>query len=167
LQTIQATSTSYCLTDRSVSIFTPLDTRNPMKITDQFYTCQMPGQGSSIWQLHCHLRIFRAHTNVHTVVISDMGFEIGWFNPVVIEKLVDQVVQEFHLDPANLVWLEHYASDERSLNDADFSQVAFEWQNGKATNPQWLSITSEVAQALTSKNLSLTTHLGDWICVIP
>lgn len=126
-----------------------------MKIVDQFYTCQMPGQVSGTWQLQCHLRIFRARTNVHTVLITDMGFELGWFNPFVIEKLVDQIVQVFQLAPARLVWLEHYASDDQALGAAAFSQVAFEWQNGKATNPQWLSIAPEVAQALISEDLQL------------
>ncbi|HEY9629332.1 MAG TPA: hypothetical protein V6C84_18675 [Coleofasciculaceae cyanobacterium] len=134
-----------------------------MKIIDQFYSCRMPGQipgrmpgqVSSTWELRCHLRIFRARTNVHTVLIADMGFELGWFNPYVIEKLVDQVVQEFDLNPAQLVWLEHYASGDRESKESTFSQVAFEWQNGKAANPQWLSIDPEVAQALTSEDLRL------------
>jgi hypothetical protein len=126
-----------------------------MKIVDQFYTCQMPGQVSATWQLQCHLRIFQARTNVHTVMITEMGFEIGWFNPFVIEKLVDKIVQEFHLNPAKLVWLEHYAPDYRELSIADFSQVVFEWQNGKATNPQWLPIAPEVARSLISEELQL------------
>jgi hypothetical protein len=113
----------------------------------------MPGQVSETWKLQCHLRIFRARTNVHTVMITDMGFEIGWFNPFIIEKLVNQIVQEFELDPTKLVWLEHYASDYRELSVADFSQVVFEWRHGKATNPQWLSIASEVAQALVTEDL--------------
>ncbi|MGA7938031.1 MAG: hypothetical protein WCA35_31065 [Kovacikia sp.] len=126
-----------------------------MKVIDQIYYCQMPGQVSGTWQLQCHLRIFRSHTNVHTVMITDMGFEIGWFNPSIIEKLVDQIVQEFQLDPAKLVWIEHYASDYRELSVADFSQVVFEWRKGKATNPQWLSIAPEVALALISEDLRL------------
>jgi hypothetical protein len=124
-----------------------------MKTIDQIYCCQMPGQVSETWQLQCHLRIFRARTNVHTVMITDMGFEIGWFNPFIIEKLVNQIVQEFELDPTKLVWLEHYASDYRELSVADFSQVVFEWRHGKATNPQWLSIAPEVAQALVTEDL--------------
>lgn len=128
-----------------------------MKIVDQFYTCKMPGQESCTWQLHCNLRIFQARTNVHTVMIADTGFEIGWFNPYVVERLVNQVVHEFQLDPAKLVWLEYYSSDDRTSTPT-FSQVAFEWQNGKATNPQWLSIAPEVAQALISEDLVLLTE---------
>jgi hypothetical protein len=86
-------------------------------------------------------------------MISDMGFEVGWFNPCVIEKMVDRIVQVFQLNPAQLIWLEHYAADDRKLSAAAFSQVAFQWQNGKATNPQWLTIDPEVAYALISEDL--------------
>ena len=126
-----------------------------MKTIDQFYTCQMSGEVSGTWQLQCRLRIFQARTNVNTVLITDTGFEIGWFNPFVVEKLVDQIVQEFHLNPAKLVWLEHYGSDDRELGAAGFSQVVFEWQNGKAMKPQWLSIAPDVAQALIGEDLRL------------
>lgn len=126
-----------------------------MKIIDQYYTCKMPGLEGSAWQLQCHLRIFQSHTNVHTVMISDMGFEIGWFNPLVVENLVNQIVQEFRLNAAKLVWLEHYAADYRELTDTAFSQVAFEWRYGKAHNPQWLTIAPEVAQALVSDKFQL------------
>lgn len=115
----------------------------------------MPSQVFGTWQLQCYLRIFQARTKVNTVVISDMGFELGWFNPSVIERLVNQIVQEFNLDPSKLVWLEHYSSDYRELSVADFSQVAFEWQNGKATNPQWISIEPSVAQALIAESSQL------------
>lgn len=86
-------------------------------------------------------------------MITDMGFELGWFNPFIIEKLVDQIVQEFHLDPAKLFWIEHYSSDYRELNAADFSQVTVEWRNGKAVNPKWTSITPEAVQTLISEDL--------------
>lgn len=130
-----------------------------MKIVDQYYTFKMPVQASNSWQLQCRLRIFQSHTNVHTVMITDTGFEIGWFLPSVLEKLVDHIVKEFRLDPAQLIWLEHYTSGYRELSTADFSQVAFEWQNGKATNPQWLDIANEVAQALIGEDMQLRLAL--------
>jgi hypothetical protein len=33
-----------------------------MKIVDQIYHCQMPGQVFGVWQLQCHLRIFQPHS---------------------------------------------------------------------------------------------------------
>lgn len=115
----------------------------------------MPAPVSDTWHLPCRLRLFQARTHVHTVLITNMAFELGWFNPSVIETMVDQVVQAFHLTPAKLVWLEHYASDEPAISTAPFSQVVFEWQDGKATNPQWLAIAPEIAQDLVSETLRM------------
>ena len=128
-----------------------------MKTIDQTYCCQMPGQVFGDWRLQCHLRIFQPHpqTEVQTVMITDMGFEMGWFIPYIVERLIDQVVSEFHLNPAKLVWVEHYTPDPSQPTWADFSQVAFEWQNGQAANPRWFPITPKIAQALFSKDLQL------------
>lgn len=124
-----------------------------MKTIDQIYYCQLPGQVFGVWELQCHLRIFQPHSEVQAVMVSDMGCDTGWFIPYMIEKLVDQIVQEFHLDPAKLIWIEHYSSHFRKPSCADFSQVTFDWWEGKARNPQWTSIAPEVAQALIGENL--------------
>lgn len=124
-----------------------------MKIIDQIYQCQMPGQVFGIWQLQCRLRIFQPHTEVQTVMITDMGFEMGRFIPYLVEKLVDQIVLEFHLDPAKLIWIEHYTPNFRKPDCADFNQVTFEWQNGQATHPQWHAIAAKAAQALAGEPL--------------
>jgi len=126
-----------------------------MKIVDQIYHCQLPGQVFGIWYLQCHLRIFQPHSEVQTVMVTDMGFEMGWFIPYLVEKLVDQIVAEFRLDPARLIWIEHYTPTFRKPSCADFSQVTFVWHNGQATNPQWQEITPEVAQALTNNPFQL------------
>lgn len=126
-----------------------------MKIIDQTYHCQLPGQVFGVWQLQCHLRIFQPHSEVQTVMVTDMGSEMGWFIPYLIEKLVDQIVREFHLDSTKLIWIEHYTPTFRKPSCADFSQVTFDWHNGKATNPQWTAIAPQTAQALISENLLL------------
>ncbi|MBW4520507.1 MAG: hypothetical protein KME16_12500 [Scytolyngbya sp. HA4215-MV1] len=129
-----------------------------MKTIDQIYRFQIPGHTSEVWKLQCRLRIFQSYAEVQTVLIADMAFEIGWFNPSIVEKLVDQVVQVFDLDPSHLVWIEQYASEFSAYADApsaDFSQVTFEWQDGKATNPQWTAIAPEVAQKLIHEDLQL------------
>lgn len=122
-----------------------------MKIIDQIYHCQMPDPVFGVWILNCYLQIFISHTDIQTVIISDLGFELGWFNPCIVERIADKVVQEFHLNPAKLVWFEHYSSDDQDLNATDFSQVVFQWKNGKATNPQWISINSAEVQLLISE----------------
>lgn len=124
-----------------------------MKITDQIYHCQLPGQVFGVWQLQCHLRIYQPHTEVQTVIITDLGLEMNWFIPYRVEDLIDQVVKEFHLDPAKLIWIEHYSPGFRKPTCANFSQITFEWQDGRATNPQWTAIAPETAQALMSREL--------------
>jgi len=132
-----------------------------MKTIDQTYYCQLPGQMSGTWQLQCHLCIFQSRSEVQTVtstdtvMITDMGFEMGWFIPYLIETLVNQIVSEFDLNPEKLVWIEHYSSDYRELNATDFSQVTFDWQNGKATNPQWTAITHRAVQELINEDSPL------------
>jgi hypothetical protein len=119
-----------------------------MKVVDQIYHCEMPGQVFGMWHLQCHLRIFQPHTEVQTVMITDMGFEMGWFIPYVVERLIDQIVQEFSLNPAKLIWIEHYSPGFRKPSCSDFSQVIMHWQDGKAVNPRWQAIAPETAMAL-------------------
>lgn len=124
-----------------------------MKIADQIYHCQMPGQVFGVWQLQCHLRIFQPHSEVQTVMVTDMGLNMGWFIPYLVEQLIDQIVREFHLDLAKLIWIEHYTPAFKKPRCADFSEVTFDWHDGQATNPKWNAITPETAKALTSEDL--------------
>jgi hypothetical protein len=119
-----------------------------MNAIDQCYTCQLPGQVFGSWLLQCRLRIFQPHPEVQTVIITDMGFDLGRFIPYVVESLVDQIVAEFGLDVGKLIWIEHYTPGFKKPACADFSQITFDWQNGKAANPQWVAITHETAQTL-------------------
>lgn len=124
-----------------------------MKTVDQIYSCEMPGQVFGTWQVQCRIRIFQPHVEVQTVMVTDMGFEMGWFIPYLIEKLVDQVVNEFCLDPAKLVWIECYTPALNKPGCADFSQVILEWHNGKAQNPQWQPIAPAMAQIFINQEL--------------
>lgn len=126
-----------------------------MQTIDQIYHCQIPSAVFGDWHLNCHLRIVQSQRTVQTVIITVMGFEIGWFYLFVVGKLVDQIVQEFHLDPVQLVWIEHYLADYRDLTQDDFNQVLFDWQDGKATNPQWVKISPAAVQALLREDVSL------------
>ncbi len=124
-----------------------------MKIVDQIYCCLMPGQLFGIWQLQCHLRIFQPHPEVQTVMITDMGFEMGWFIPYVVERLIEQVVNEFQLNPEKLIWIEHYTPHFKKPTCTDFSQVTFDWEDGRVSNPQWAAISSETAEVFMSEKL--------------
>jgi hypothetical protein len=124
-----------------------------MNIVDQIYQCQMPGQVFGIWQLQCHLQIFQSRAGIQTVIITDMGFEMGWFIPYVVENLIDQIVREFNLNPTQVVWIEHYTPGFRKPSCADFNQVTFEWNNGQAKHPTWHALAPETLQALICEDL--------------
>lgn len=124
-----------------------------MPAIDQIYQCRMPGQDSGIWQVKCHLQIFQSGPHQQTVMLTDMGFEFGWFIPYVTAELATQIVREFDLDPAKLLWIEHYTPRLRRLTSADFSQLTFDWHNKQATNPRWSAIAPQTLQALIKQEL--------------
>ncbi|MFZ9739103.1 MAG: hypothetical protein ACO3EZ_13945 [Prochlorotrichaceae cyanobacterium] len=127
-----------------------------MKIVDQSYQCNLSSHLSMEWFLDCHLQIFRSHHPLHTLInqnivyvrniilVTNMGFEMGWFIPNLMETLVNSVVREFNIDPQSLVWLEHYPAGDpqyhQELTSTGFSLVTFEWQSGQATNPRWANV---------------------------
>jgi len=134
-----------------------------MKLIDQSYRFHLPGFLSASWFLDCHLQIFESLEQTHTVVtknivlVTNMGFEMGWFIPNLIESLVNQVVHEFNLDPSRLVWVEYYPVGEskyyQAINETGLSMVNFNWKGGKATEPQWVSITIQTLQGLLGQDM--------------
>lgn len=103
-----------------------------MKITDQVYQCQIPGQIFGLWALQCRLRIFQPHFEVQAVMITDMGIEMNWFIPYKAEVLAEQIVKEFRLKVAKLVWLEHFTPAFRKPSCSNFGFITFTWCNGMA-----------------------------------
>lgn len=116
-----------------------------MQVIDQLYECQLPGEVFGTWMLQCRLRIFQPHPAIQTVVITDMGFELGWFIPYLVERLIETIVAEFQLDPQKLVWIEHYSPSFKKPTSADFSQVTIDWRDGVAVNPRWIELTPAMA----------------------
>lgn len=131
-----------------------------MKIIDQIYCCQIPGEMFGLWNLQCHLQVFQPHPEVQTVIITNMGFEMGWFVPYVVERLIEQVVAEFNLNPGNLNWIEHYTPTFRKPTCADFSQVTFDWQDAQVINPHWEAISAATAEILAGTELPPVRLLG-------
>lgn len=128
-----------------------LNPLNAMKIVDQTYVWPVLGQtfGSQLFQ--CRLRIFQPHPEVQTVIVSDMGLVMRWLLPGLVGKLVGQIIHEFHLHPAHVVWIERYKAHTNPFAMDSFTQVTFEWRNGKMVRPQWTVITAQLAQALTNE----------------
>jgi hypothetical protein len=108
-----------------------------MKTVDQLYQCHIAGQNSGIWTVQCYLQIFHQQSGQQIVIVSDMSCETGWFIPYKLEQLASQILKEFQLNPDRLVWIEHDLFYAGQSSCTKFSQVLFQWKDGKATNPQW------------------------------
>ena len=123
-----------------------------MNMIDRDYRCPMPDQGFGHWTLQCHLCIFQSPSKVQTILLTNLGIEIIWFNSYLLERLVAQIIEDFHLNPAKVIWIQSSSFDGREFIGANFCQVKFQWQQGRPTNTQWLAITPEVVQKLISED---------------
>lgn len=119
-----------------------------MKIVDQPYQCTVSGGNFGTWQLQCYLQIFDSTPGQQIVVVSDIGCKTGWFFSYKIEQLANQIVQKFQLERDRLVWIEHCPADIRRPKCSGFSQVSFQWQGGKAINPQWQTLDKKLTATL-------------------
>jgi hypothetical protein len=119
-----------------------------VKLVDQIYNCHLPGHAFETWNIQCHLQIFQTHPDIQTVIISDMPFELGWFIPFVVERLIEQIVNKFNLNPRRLVWIENYRPSFTHDMGTDFSQIIFEWEQDQAKNLKWVHISWDSLQQL-------------------
>jgi hypothetical protein len=119
-----------------------------MKIVDQSYRWTVPGQDFGMGQLQCYLRIFHSTLGQYIVMVSDMGSRTGWFFSYKIEQVASQIVQKFQLNPDRLIWIEHCPASTNRPKCKGFSQVSFQWQAGKATNPEWQAVDDGTVAAL-------------------
>lgn len=117
----------------------------------------MPAEASGVWKIDCRVRVSQPNPETQTVTVSDMGFEVGWFNPSIVERLIEEVIANFRLDPAKVIWIEEYSTEYREMTATKFSQVTFEWQNGKATNLEWEAIAPEAIPSLVHRGLELVS----------
>jgi hypothetical protein len=136
-----------------------------MKIIDEIYDCRLLSHHSETWYLKCHLEIFQIYSkseimsDVKTVMISDMAFELGWFIPQLVERFIEHVVEEFYLDPKRLIWIECYKTRYARSTSTDFSEVVFEWNQGRAQDLKWKDVYWPSIQELMSDNfLRLPIH---------
>lgn len=129
-----------------------------MKNVDQFYQCSVKApsylstEETVTWQLRCYVQIFFRSSGEQIVLISDLGCEMSWFVPQRLELLATQIVKEFKLDPDRLIWIEHDPAGIGALDSSnlstELSQVLFQWQEGRASNPQWYDLSLDMVTAL-------------------
>lgn len=126
-----------------------------MKIVDQHYSYSVSSFWFGRWSLQCRLRVFQPHPEVELVMLTDLSSLLRWLIPNLLENMVNQVVQDFHLNPARLIWVEPSAYKFRPLTIADFVEITFETRNGKAVNPKRTAITPQLVQVLLNESLQL------------
>lgn len=75
-----------------------------MEIINRDY-CFLSDLKGKICNLQFHLRILRSRADIYTILISNVGIEIGHLNYSLLEKLFKQVIQDFNLDPAKSIFI--------------------------------------------------------------
>lgn len=106
---------------------------------DQEYRWKGFGDGMGQWLSKCRLRILKPHPEQSIVIVSDLGRDTGTSITNCAEILATRIVQEYELDPACLMWVEHYPGD-GSFPDEEFALVSFDWNDRRAINPDWRHI---------------------------
>jgi hypothetical protein len=116
------------------------------------------GEKEATWLLHCHLQIFSLNSKQQVVLISDMGCEISWLIPDHLELLASHIVKDFYLDTERLIWIQ-YNPPWREMSEChaakEFSQMIFQWQDGKASNLKWFDLSEEMHNTLKTNILKL------------
>lgn len=126
-----------------------------MKTTDEPYRCRFL-EGFSIHQLQCHLYFYYPHPNQQTVIISNPQTETGEFASFFIEHLIEQIMNDFKLDPKTTVWMEHYTGYHHCLTTPVFTHITFKSIGKRVRELQRKLITRERAQALVKECLRAT-----------
>lgn len=100
-------------------------------------------RGLGNWDSHCRLRIFRTHLESVVVVVSDPGGDSGTTITNGAGELATCIINQFHLDPELLIWIEHIPT-----SAVEFSRVEFDWLSGVASHPRWSHLTRLEAEAI-------------------
>jgi len=115
---------------------------------DQVYTWTGFANGFGKWDSRCRIRIFRPHPEQIVVIASDLGEDSGTSITNCAEGLATLVVKDFALDPALVLWIEHYPYNRQEDPQTEFSRVQFAWNGGKATKARWSPMSQQEAEAL-------------------
>ena len=117
-------------------------------ITDQTFHWKGFGNGFGSWESRCRLRIVEPPSGSTVVVVSDQGMDTGTFITNCAASLATLVVQQFQLDPEDLIWIEHYPD-----SDVECSRVEFVWQGNIAKKTHWSYLPPQQAIAIAGISL--------------
>lgn len=93
----------------------------------------------------CQLQI-----NGNVVMVTELDDNPGTSVTNMAEQLATLICQEFSIDPASLIWIEHYPErgSKYDTYPEDFDLVTFTWDGRRFIHPQWKRIIGEVAEKM-------------------
>ena len=116
-----------------------------------FFTYEY-GHRNEIPLSKCNLEI---HNNL--VICSERPDNTGPSITNRAETLATEICEQFDIQPASLIWVEHYPKKDSDLDEERYSLVFFNMEGGgifdkdkkaKFYNPRWVSITPEMVELL-------------------
>lgn len=80
----------------------------------------------------CNITIYR---DSQLVIASETGEGMSVTNAA--EIIATEVVKQYGLDPARMLYIEHYPADQRPTYGESYDLVTFIWDKYGARNPDW------------------------------
>jgi hypothetical protein len=110
----------------------------------------------------CRVRIYKSKNGIHTVLLTELRNNRGESIAAASDRVATDLVMRWGLNPKTTRWLEHIPPD--GDHPQEFDELKFTWDDGKiAHTPEWRSIKSEEAEALTGESLdALNRAMGDF-----
>ena len=101
----------------------------------------------------CRVRIYQGEKNSQTVLLSELTSNAAGSIAAAADAIANLLVARYALNPKKTRWIEHIpAQDDQP---AEFGELTFAWQNGKAgPDPQWRQLQPVEAAALTGEGLA-------------
>ena len=100
----------------------------------------------------CKIEVYRGQHSA-LVIATELPDNPGTSVCNAFEDLILQVSQAYNLDPARLLWIEHWEDWDESRGapydreEDEWSRVKFDWDGEKATNPRWLYVSQSFVEA--------------------
>jgi hypothetical protein len=109
----------------------------------------------------CRVRIYKRSNGAHTVLLTELNTNSGESITNSCASIVTALVVTKGLNPKTTRWIQH----EPPQDDLPqvFDELQFTWDDkNTASNPKWVRLDDEQAEALTGDTLSsLNRRLGD------
>lgn len=90
--------------------------------------------------------------NVFVVMAEPLSYN-GVSVTNAVEIVASEVVRRYNLNPGYCTFIEHYSSKLSWRSDESFAFVSFNWNNGKASSPDWRHTTRQLVEELIGREV--------------